>query len=81
MFLILGLESFISRNIRTFFKLLLFSRSESSLLKIFHLRDRMFHFPKYKFHFRENVRNYLRVDLFYLLLFFEPREFLPERFF
>ena len=48
MFLIWGLESSISRNIRIFFKALFFSRSESYLLKIFDLRDRMFYFPKYK---------------------------------
>ena len=58
----LGLESSISRNIRNFFKVgfFYFSSSESSLLKVFNLGARKFHFPKYKKNFfLRNIKTFI----------------------
>ena len=66
-FLRLGLESFISRNIRNFFRVIFFfyfSSSEYSLLKFFNLGARKFYFSKYKKNFfKENIRTLLILGL------------------
>ena len=62
-FLILGLESSISQNIRNFFL-----RKHK---KVFNLRAKKYHYQKYKKNiFWKNIRNFFREYFFYFLIFY-----------